>query len=149
MTRSNQALLFVLATTLCVLAIPLSGKGPTIKLTITGPDLPHSITVTSPHALVHVWAEDFMAGPAREPDPAFPRYRVSFHAQLPDASIKMAYVVYYVKGARTEEGFVYLPGRGEEGYALNVGTILRPGKKEGHWFHANDQWSRAIGSHLR
>ncbi len=146
MTRTKIDFLAALAITLSVLVIPLTAKGPTVKLTVTGQNLAQAIDVVSPNALVHVWTDDFLAGPTEVPEPSLPRYRVSFYAQLPDTSIKMVYVVYYVKSA-TGDGFVYLPGRGEEAWALNVGTILREGK-EGQWHHAADQWSQAINSSL-
>ena len=55
----------------------------------------------------------------------------------------MKYVVTYVWDAAAERAFVHLPGRGEEGYWLNVGTILRDGY-DGNWFRASETWGRAI-----
>ena len=43
----------------------------------------------------------------------------------------------------TNEGFVYLPGRGEEWYPLNVSTIFHDGQN-GKWHHALANWSKAI-----
>jgi hypothetical protein len=37
---------------------------------------------------------------------------------------------------------MYLPGRGEEHYALNVSSIIHD--VEGHWFYASDAWQRLV-----
>ena len=59
----------------------------------------------------------------------------------------MLYSVTYVKNPTTGEGFIYLPGRGEEGWRRNVMTILRDGQ-DGKWHRAAGDWSRAISSQL-
>jgi hypothetical protein len=41
-------------------------------------------------------------------------------------------VVYLVLDSRTGDGFVYLPGRGDEWYRENTGTIIRDGL-DGKW----------------
>ena len=40
-------------------------------------------------------------------------------------SERLIYVVSYAFDAATGHGYVYLPGRSDKGYYLNVGTILR------------------------
>jgi hypothetical protein len=64
-----------------------------------------------------------------------------------NAGVQVKYVVLYVKDARTGQGFVYLPGRGEEGYWLNVGTILRDGQ-DGTWQVASPSWANAMNKYL-
>jgi len=59
----------------------------------------------------------------------------------------MMYVVEYVPSL-SGRGAIHLPGRGEQHYWLNVGTILRSGL-DGYWFPASDEWDRIVGSRLR
>jgi hypothetical protein len=120
----------------------------TVKLTISGPGLPQSIEVTDPFALAlaSVFSGEFIGTPATEPDPSWPRYAVAFDVQTLDR-VKMAYVVSYSRSRWTGEGFIYLPGRGENWYRLNISTIIRDGQ-DGRWHHAPAAWSHAINAHL-
>ena len=97
-----------------------------------------------------MWAGRFIAEPAPEPDPALPRYLVTFYVQAPRETPRAMYAVTYVRDPQSDSGFVYLPGRGEEGWAMNVSTILREGQ-DGHWHRAEPEWSDAVGAaiHLR
>jgi hypothetical protein len=58
-----------------------------------------------------------------------------------------AYVVTYSKNRWTGEGFIYLPGRSEDAYRRNISTIIRDGQ-DGHWHHASQAWSAAIGARV-
>jgi hypothetical protein len=120
----------------------------TVKLTISGPGLSQSLEVTDPPvlALSNVFSGAFISTPATEPDAAWPRYAVAFDIQTLE-QVRLAYVVSYSRNRWTGEGFVYLPGRGEDWYRLNVSTILRDGQ-DGKWHHASEAWSRAIDAHL-
>jgi hypothetical protein len=51
---------------------------------------------------------------------------------------RLVYVVFYDFDPSLSRGFVYLPGRAEAFYFLNIGTIARG--CEGHWFLAKDSW---------
>lgn len=51
---------------------------------------------------------------------------------------RLVYVVFYDFDPSLSRGFVYLPGRAEAFYFLNMGTIARG--CEGNWFLANDSW---------
>ena len=48
------------------------------------------------------------------------------------------YAVSYAFDAVTGEGYVYLPGKDDENYRLNVHTIIR--RVEGKWFHSWAKW---------
>ncbi len=63
---------------------------------------------------------------------------MSFHAKLPDE--RLVYVVIYEYDPANDQGYVYLPGKTDEWYRLNVGTIFRG--VEGNWFFARDAWER-------
>jgi hypothetical protein len=73
------------------------------------------------------------------------RYEVSFYAKFPDE--KLVYVVLYEYDPAAERGYIYLPGRGDDSYRLNVGTIANgvQGHYEGHWYRALSGWDRVAG----
>ena len=147
-------------TLLMVLSIPapLFGKGPTSKVTIKGADLTAPIEITDPKILANfpVWAGpgtnssrgsgahvdpywlivDWSQGIVPEPPRGLPSYEVSFYTKHADE--RLVYVVSYVYDPSSGHGFVYLPGKGEDWYRLNVGTILR--RIEGNWFRAWSVW---------
>lgn len=111
------------------MAVTVDAKGPTVRLTIVGPGLSHPIEITDPAAIVqNVWGGEFIGRPATKPDRALPRYVVSFYVKPPREQVRMMYVVQYAWDPITGDGLVYLPGRGEEWYSLNVSTIFRDGQ---------------------
>jgi hypothetical protein len=133
----RSVLVIVLASTL------VEAKAASVRVSVTGPTLPHSIEITSGQALAIIWAEDFLGAPAVEPDKTLPTYTVSFFAERAEKKVELVYVVTLVLDRRTDEGFIYLPGRGEDGYRLNTGSILRNGQ-DGKWHHAPNEWCKAI-----
>jgi hypothetical protein len=136
------------AVVLCVLTgITLAAKGPTVKLTIAPANGAPPIHVTAGDALVHVWSDDFLGPIVPEPGAALERYEMAFHV-LPNRSrnVEVMYVVTYARNTATGESFVYLPGRGEEHYSLNVRTILRG--HEGRWHRAVSRWADAVNKSL-
>jgi hypothetical protein len=48
--------------------------------------------------------------------------------------------VFYEYDPANDQGYIYLPGKTDEWYRLNVGTIFRG--VEGNWFFARDAWER-------
>lgn len=128
---------------------PAVGIKETAKLTISGPGLPQSIEVTDPSVLTlsGVYGGTFIGTPATEPDAAWPRYAITFDIQTGQGVRVAAYVVYYSKNRWTGDGFIYLPGRGENWYPNNIGTIIRDGQ-DGRWHHASAAWGHAISAHL-
>jgi len=141
-----------LATLAVMLAVAasLSAKGPTVRLEITGGGLAKPITVTDSGVLAesNVYFGTFL-GPITDAatiDPAWPKYVVSFFVDL-QPRIEKKYVVYYVKNPKTGQGFVYLPGSGEDLYKFNGSTILRNGL-EGNWLGASSRWANGLNSYL-
>ena len=133
-------------------------KGETVKITIKGADLKTPIEITNPKILTEfpVWTGpgtssvdprfnsnapgfiiDWSQGAIEEPPKGLQRYEVSFWAKLPKK--KLIYVVLYEYDPATEQGYVYLPGRKDEWYRLNVGTIFHG--VEGKWFRAWSVWN--------
>jgi hypothetical protein len=143
----------IFAGALALLIVPthVSAKGDTVRITINGGDLASPIEITdrdvvapfniwsgpgtspnSPEGLIVNWAAGFADAPR-----GLPRYEVSF---LTTRSEPGTYMVWYAIDPATREGYVYLPGKDEPGYADNVWLILR--RVEGHWFHAWSEWEK-------
>ena len=141
------------------LAIParVFAKGDTVRITIKGADLKTPIEITDPKILAtfNVWTGpgtssdapgfnsnapgfiiDWSPGPVAEPPKGLQRYEVSFYAKIPKE--RLIYLVFYEYDPATKRGYVYLPGRTDEWYRLNVSTIIRG--VEGRWFRAWSEW---------
>jgi hypothetical protein len=132
-------------------------KGRTVKIRIQGADLKAPIEIVDQKILAsfQVWSGlgtsstdqklhttepsfiiDWSRGTASAPPKELPRYELSFYADFPNNPV--VYVVSYVFDPTSGRGYVYLPGRGENNYRLNVGSIIRGG--EGNWFYSWRQW---------
>jgi hypothetical protein len=135
---------------LLLMAIPslLFAKGNTSRITIQGSNLKAPIEITDAEILkkIFVWG-----GPPKwlivdgaqlrlEHRPqGLPRYEVSFYAKLPrEERERLVYVVFYEYDPATGQGYVYVPGKGEKGYTLDVSTILNGAN--GKWFHSWSAW---------
>ena len=127
------------------LATPASllAKAPTLKIVIQGADLTTPIQITDGKVLANFqvlsgkgtyaneprleepsFIIDWSQGPTVEPPKSLPRYEILFYAGRP--SKRLVYAVSYAFDAVTGEGYVYLPGKNDENYALNV-------RKHGIW----------------
>lgn len=147
----------------------LGAKGPTTRIVITAPARSAPLEITDPTVLeaFAVWAGpgtttngaegadgfiiDWRAGALPDRFTALPRYEVRFYSTFANApaesqSEHLAYVVFYAPDSRTGRGLVYLPGKGEQHYPLNVSTIFRG--VEGRWFSATDEWDRTVAGLL-
>jgi hypothetical protein len=125
-----------------------SAKGPTVKIVISGGTLTGAIEVTDPRILSisNVWYGQFLdhsRGTAMEPQRGLQRYEVSFYIKTANNEVRKRYVVYYYPNSATEAGYIYLPGKGETWYALNVGAIVRD-KQDGKWNYAAPAWEVSI-----
>ena len=106
---------------------------------------PKEITDPRVLAMSNVFAGHFIGAPADVPN-TLTLYTIAFDVQWSAGIKSSAYVVRYgVDG--TGQAFIYLPGRGEDGYQRNVSTILRTGQ-DGHWHRASAEWSEAIQPYL-
>jgi hypothetical protein len=144
------------------LVIParLFAKGAITKITIEGADLKTPIEITDfrdfKSVAYNVWSgpgvsvnrkaqtEGFIiddwSQPVTERAKGLQRYKVSFYAKFPDE--KLVYVVLYEYDPGTGRGYIYLPGRGDDWYSLNMGTIARG--VEGHWYRARTAWDTVV-----
>jgi hypothetical protein len=125
-----------------------AAKSPTAKITISGGTLANEIVVTDPQILdlSNVWFGKFLdpsKGAAKAPPSGLRRYEVSFYIKAADNDLKRKYVLYYYPKSATEPGYIYLPGKGETWYALNVNAILREGQ-DGKWNSALPEWENLI-----
>lgn len=140
-------------------------KGNTSKITIKSADLQNPIEITDPDILknFNVWAGagtfmggaeandgfivDWAAGPVRDRPSGLRDYEVSFYVRnvkrpLGEQADELAYVVTYETDPGIGQGFVYLPGKGDERYRLNARAIYRG--REGNWFRASAAWQDAV-----
>jgi hypothetical protein len=141
---------FPLACLLIFLGMPeaASAKSPTVKITISGGGLTSAIEVTDARILdiSNVWSGQFLdrsRGTAKEPSRSLPRYEVSFYIKIAENEVRKKYVLYYCPNPAAEPGYIYLPGKGETWYSLNVGAILRDGQ-DGKWNYASPAWEDLI-----
>lgn len=138
--------------------IPLLAKGNavTVRIAIAGADLTKSVAVTDRNILdrSNVYAGAFL-GPVTDPvDPAWPRYGVTLVVEprtpmpgLAPTGVFKPYVMLYALDPATGQGFLYLPGRGEDGYRLNTNLIIRDGH-DGRWHQADPTWAGLLNGYL-
>jgi hypothetical protein len=146
----------------------LLAKGATVKIMIEGEGLPSPISITDPKTgEFPVWSgpgvrrngseetEGFIIewsrGRIEEPSPSLRRYRVSFYAGCRQGEIgckfiepTLVYVVPFAYDPATEQGFVYLPGRGDEMFGFNSSSMFHGRGWEGNWFRATRAWETFI-----
>ncbi|HMF87675.1 MAG TPA: hypothetical protein VK575_06320 [Gemmatimonadaceae bacterium] len=122
----------------------------TTKITISAPHLVEPVEITDGVllALSHVFSGEFIGEIAPTPDATFTRYTLTFDIQTLGGVKQAAYVVQYCVSDITDEGFVYLPGRGEPSHGRNISTIIRDGH-DGYWHRASDDWNAAIDPYVR
>jgi hypothetical protein len=106
-------------------------------IAITDPEVTHKFSVfagpgtsgNEPRSLIMDWAAGRVT-----PPPGLATYRVSFYVD----GYALPYVVLYAFNSSNKQGYVYLPGKGEESYRQNVSMIIR--SVEGTWFLALPLW---------
>ena len=152
---------------ICVIHPSVFAKGRIVKIVVSGEHLSTPIESTSETVgQFGVWegpgvvignvpqAKGFIAdwskGVISERRNGLDRYKVSFyegckftdssacHSEEPD----LAYVVFYEYDPSNGQGYVYLPGKGDEWYDLNVRSIYR--RVEGNWFISTDEWQAFV-----
>jgi hypothetical protein len=131
----------------------------TVKIIIAGGDLSARIEITDPAVLAeckvgagpghtlwwnsregvpiivdHGFIVDWKRGEVAPPQ-GLKTYKISFVTTRHDPG---TYVVRYAIDPSTNQGYVYLPGKGDPGYQDDVWLILRG--VEGNWFHAWSEW---------
>jgi len=161
----NRIIVFLLIVPL-LSSTSLAAKGVTTKVTIRDTTLQASFDITDRLLLdrFNVWAGpgtfvttagreaegiegfivDWQVGAVDRPN-GLRRYEVRFYVRYPNSGAEqLAYVVFYEQGRSAAEGFIYLPGRSDEHYRLNVKAIYRGERIEGHWFRAISAWQDIV-----
>jgi len=146
----KKRLIWILIAFLVLSALPplALAKSPTVKMTVSGGELPSAIEITDPQVLgiSSIWGGQFLdstRGVLKEPPRELPTYEIWFYIQVSDKSIKKRYVVYYSPDASPGQGYVYLPGEGQPWYWLNVSAMLRQGR-DGKWSYASPAWEELL-----
>ena len=145
----------------------LAGKGPTVKITVSGPGLAAPLAITDPNVgEFAVWSgpgvfvnrveqtEGFIIewskGTAAELPAGLDRYEVSFFAGCNDPNIgcrstepRVVYVVTYAYRTGSNPGFVYLPGRRDDTFRLNE-AMWHGDAYHGKWLHATAAWEKFV-----
>ena len=159
---------------IAALTMPVSvvAKGPTSRISIVDTARGTSIEITDPTVLSRfkVWdgpgtysrtngqdtegmdgfIVDWRSGSLDSRPIDLHRYEVKFYVRRHSEPLEqLAYTVFYERDSSSGNGFVYLPGKSDGQYRLNVFSIHRGSGFEGHWFRANHEWEGTIGRLLR
>ena len=133
---------------------PVLAKGPVDKITLTGPGLTNPIEITDPESLApfNPWTRGFIdwgRGLVTEPPPAEQTYTVSLYLRARG----VIYVLQYSPDPSGGPGYLYIPGRGDPWYSLNIGTILTGDSDawnpNGKWQYATSDWDALMQRALR
>jgi hypothetical protein len=155
--RTRQVLALA-ALIVALTIVNVHAKGPTVKLSVSGPGLHQPFEIADEDALVSVWMDEyfacsapkrFLGSPAREPAPNLPRYDVDFYVRVlqGEPRTRVMYRLRYAPDPASGDAYIYLPGPGDPAYELNANTISRSGQ-DGKWHHADRRWNSAVQRHL-
>ena len=143
---------FVIAFALLA-SIGLEAKGATVKLTLNGPGLAAPVEIVEP-AILHgsnVWDGSFLGETLDAPPPgATATHTLTFEVQTPEwmrQAPRTMYTVLLARDAKSGGLLLYLPGRGEPGYRVNVSSMLRD-TQDGHWHRPSASWAAALARYL-
>ena len=129
------------------LASPLAAKRPVDMITIEGQGLTHPIEITDTESLepFSPWFRQFIDWKRRkiaDPPAVKDTYEVSFYLNNNHGKI---FVLHYSTASSGGPGYIYIPGPGEPGYRLNIGTIITGDSDSwnpnGQWQHATPEWA--------
>jgi hypothetical protein len=155
----------VLLFTLTVSGQRFAGGRPTQKITIEGAALATAVNISDPSIRdFEVWSGlgtqswsgepgqgtrldngegfivEWLKGSFTDRPSDIETYKVSFHVNYQGK--ESPYTVTYGYNPSTREGYVYLPGKGEQAYALNTSMIYRG--VEGKWLRATSKWNEFV-----
>lgn len=134
-------------------SIGLEAKGTTVKLTLAGPGLAAPVEIVDTAILrgSNVWEGSFLGETLdAPPSEAGATYTLTFDVLPPEwmrQPPRTMYTVLLARDAKSGGLFLYLPGRADPGYRLNVSTMLREGQ-DGHWHRPPSAWASAVAKHL-
>jgi len=133
-----------------LLALPTAAwaKGDTARLVLTCVGFARPIEIRNPAALAPEngpWGGGFIDS-TKGAVTAAPTRRVcqvDFYVRYSKHDERLAYVIYYYPGTNGASGYVYLPGRNEPWYWMNVSAMFRKGI-DGTWRVASRRWEEAL-----
>jgi len=122
-------------------------KSPADKISISGPGLARPIEITDQQILQQFspWDNKFydLQKGALTVAPRTDRiYEVLMYTKENNNQPQVRYAFQYVPG---QPGYIYLPGKGDTWYEVDIGTIIRGSMIEGHWFYASHGWGDLMG----
>ena len=149
----------------------LWAKGDMVLIEVKGATLPTPIRITDPkvqdftpwagpgvngarapnaEGFIVDWRAGVVSQQAAQPAPGLQHYEISFYEGCRTGNDSncltekphLVYVVSYDYDPSSPRGFVYLPGKGDPSYYLNLGTIAR--WVEGNWFLAAKSWEEFV-----
>jgi hypothetical protein len=148
---------FCILLLLCLLPEPLAAKGQLTRITIQRDAQSAPLEIRddeilrrfSPWAGPGVWVEgveqtqgfiiDWSSGAMTRAPKARQAFDVRFYVKYyPDQPEELAYQVSYAYDPKESQDAVYLPGKGDAQYPVNVRSIVRG--IEGKWFRPTSEW---------
>jgi hypothetical protein len=119
-------------------------KGPADKITISGPGLAMPIEITDRATLNRFspWSDEFFdlnTGTLAEEPETNSLYEVQFYLKDSAGELVVRYGFLYAPG---EPGYIYFPGKDNEGYQRNVGLMIRD--QDGGWVYASQAWESFV-----
>lgn len=148
MKKSHFAALIIALLALLATSNGAVAKVPTVKILVSGPDLPAPLEITDDQilSLSNVWSGEFLddstGHPKERPERILP-YELSFYVKLDDDVVRLMYVAYYYPEPSKKQGQIFLTGRRDPWYDLNVSSIIRGGQ-DGQWNWASPAWEALI-----
>jgi hypothetical protein len=146
----------------------LWAKGDMVLVELKGASLKSTLQITGPSIQeFNIWAGpavsetegfiiDWQAGVVTDRPSGLQHFEVSFYAgcRTPERwnttlrdclaeKPRLVYVVSYDYDLSSKRGFVYLPGKSDPSYYVNIGHIWQGGR-EGNWFRATASWERFV-----
>ncbi len=153
-----------------LLSAALLAKGDTTKITISGGNLARPLEMRDAMVVrafqvwsgpgtrqcfgpencvegLHGFIVAWMAGEVSRRPSGLRHYEVAFYVTDSrftgqSAPERLAYVVDYEYDPVGAQGYVYLPGKDDRRWQLNVSSIHRG--REGHWYRATRAWQNAV-----
>ncbi|MCZ7397100.1 MAG: hypothetical protein O8C59_01135 [Candidatus Methanoperedens sp.] len=114
---------------------------PADMISISGNNLTAPIQIIDPKVLENFspWGGAFFderKGILAESPPVDRLYDVRFYLKDENGSTRIRYTFQYSPG---QPGYIRLPGKGDEWYQTNIGTIIRD-DLDGKWIYASREW---------
>lgn len=146
----KRILIALMAVPLILVAMPRPAwaKEPTAKITISGGGLTSEIEVTDPRILdiSNMWYGKFLdqsKSAAKESPMGLRTYEVWLYIKFSENDVRRRYVLYYSPDPSTGQGYIFLPGKGQPWYWLNVSAHFQNGR-DGNWSYASPAWEDLI-----